>query len=218
MKDKLVHQYTEKLGIPPCNGKDQVILDLQIGVASPSFGAAHTLNLLIHGSEQQTGTEQTLQIQEAIETQTRAFMTDEATAAAELLYGQVAILNAAFNRYMQFATLSVSTPNFGTFFDAAMKAQEQARKTLQTLHDIKNPKPRTVFIKNAIAQQVNQLVTKTEELQKQLEDRPYAKVDFGSTETAKRSHEVIDLPSASVGTIDGANKRGRKGKSRPQLS
>ena len=43
-----------------------------------------------------------------------------------------------------------------------MKAQEQARKTLQTLHDIKNPQPRTVFIKNAIAQQGNQLVTKTD--------------------------------------------------------
>ncbi len=145
-------------------------------------------------------------------------MADEATAAAELLYGQVVILNATFNRYMQFATLSVSSPNFGTFFDAAIKAQEQARKTLQTLHDIKNPKPRTVFIKNAIAQQVNQLVTKTEELQKQLEAQPYAKVDFGSAEIAERSHEVIDLPAASVGTINGANKRGRKGKGSAELA
>ncbi len=165
MKDKLIQQYTEKLGVPPCNDRDQVILDLQIfGVASPSFGAAHTLNLLIHGA-------------------------------------------------------------FVIYSDAAMKAQEQARKTLQTLHDIKNPKPRTVFIKNAIAQQVNQLVTKTEELQKQLEDRPYAKVDFGGTEIAERSHEVIDLPAASVGTIaegrprvnDEANKRGRKSKSSKEL-
>jgi hypothetical protein len=220
MKDKVMQQYVEKLGVPPSNENDrnQVILDLQmLGVASPSFGAAHTLDLLIHGSEKYANTAQTLQLQEAIETQTKAFMTDEATTAAELLYGQVAILNAAFNRYMQFATLSANTPNFGTFFDAAMKVQEQARKTLQTLHDIKNPKPRTVFIKNAIAQQVNQLVTKTEELQKQLEAQPYAKVDFGSTEIAERAHEVIDLPAASVGTIDGANKRARKGKSSSKL-
>ena len=128
------------------------------------------------------------------------------------------ILNATFNRYMQFATLSANTPHFGTFFDAAMKAQEQSRKTLQTLHDIKNPKPRTVFIKNAIAQQVNQLVAKTEELQKQLEAQPYAKVDFGSAEIAERSDEVIDLPAASVGAIDGANKCGRKGKSSAKLA
>ncbi len=214
MKDKLTQQYTEKLGTPPSIDNDRVILDLQmLGVAAPSFGAAHTLNLLVHGSPEHTTTEQTLQIQEAIEAQTQAFMTDEATAAAELLYGQVAILNATFNRYMQFVTLSANTPHFGTFFDAAMKAQEQARKTLQTLHDIKNPKPRTVFIKNAIAQQVNQLITKTEELQKQLEAQPYAKVDFGSAETTERSHEVINLPAASVGTIDGTKKRGRKGKS-----
>jgi hypothetical protein len=220
MKDKLIQQYTEKLGVPPSddNDRDQVILDLQmLGVASPSFGAAHTLDLLIHGSEKSANTAQTLQLQEAIKSQTRAFMTDEATAAAELLYGQVVILNATFNRYMQFATLSANTPHFGTFFDAAMKAQEQVRKTLQTLHDIKNPKPRTVFIKNAIAQQVNQLVTKTEELQKQLEAQPYAKVDFGGTEITERSPEVIDLPAASVGTIYGAKKPGRKGKSSAKL-
>ena len=209
-----MQQYIEKLGVPPTDDGDRAILDLQmLGVASPSFGAAHTLDLLIHGSEKFANTAQTLQLQEAIESQTQAFMTDEATAAAELLYGQVAILNATFNRYMQFATLSANTPHFGTFLDAAMKAQEQARKTLQTLHDIKNPKPRTVFIKNAIAQQINQLVTKTEELQKQLEAQPYAKVDFGSAETTERSHEVINLPAASVGTIDGTKKRGRKGKS-----
>ena len=210
MKDKLIDHYTEKLGTPPTG--ERINLNL-LGVASPSFGSAHTLNLLIHRSPVDATSEQTLQIQEAIESQTQAFMTDEATAAAELLYGQVVILNTAFNQYMNFATLSANTPHFGTFFDAAMKAQEQARKTLQTLHDIKNPKPRTVFIKNAIAQQVNQLVTKTEELQKQLEAQPYAKVDFGSAEIAERTHEVIDLPAASVGTIDGTKKRGRKGKS-----
>ena len=218
MTDKLIQQYTEKLGVPPCNDRDQVILDLQMfGVASPSFGAAHTLNLLIHGAEEYTGTEQTAKIQETIEAQAKALATDEATTVTELLYGQVAILNAAFNRYMQMAALTTNSNQFGTFFDAAMKAQEQARKTLLTLHDIKNPKPRTVFIKNAIAQQVNQLVTKTEELQKQLEAQPYAKVDFGSAEIAERSHQVIDLPAASVGTIDGAKKRGRKGKSSVKL-
>lgn len=215
MKKKLIEQYTEKLGTPP--NSDRINLNL-LGIALPSFGAAHTINLLIHRSPVDATSEQTLQIQDAIESQTQALMNDEATAVAELLYGQVAILNTTFNQYMNLATLSANTPHFCTFFDAAMKAQEQARKTLQTLHDIKNPKPRTVFIKNAIAQQVNQLVTKTEELQKQLEAKPYAKVDFGSTETAKRSYEVIDLPAASVGTIDGAKKRGRKGKSSAQLA
>ena len=218
MTDKLIQQYTEKLGVPPCNDRDQVILDLQMfGVASPSFGAAHTLNLLIHGAEEYTGTEQTAKIQETIEAQAKALATDEATTVTELLYGQVAILNAAFNRYMQMAALTTNSSQFVIYSDAAIKAQEQARKTLQTLHDIKNPKPRTVFIKNAIAQQVNQLVTKTEELQKQLEAQPYAKVDFGSAEIAERSHQVIDLPAASVGTIDGAKKRGRKGKSSVKL-
>ena len=214
MNDKLIAQYTEKLGTPP---DSEINLNL-LGVASPSFGAAHTLNLLIHGAEKYTGTEQTLQIQEAIESQTKALMTDEVTAVTELLYGQVAILNAAFNRHMRTAALATNSNHLHMYFEAAMKAQEQARKTLQTIHDIKNPKPKTVFIKNAIAQQVNQLVTKTEELQKQLEAQPYAKVDFGSTEIAERSHEVIDLPAVSVGTLDGAKKLGRKAKSSPKLT
>ena len=215
MKDKLIAQYTEKLGTPP-NG-ERINLNL-LGVASPSFGAAHTLNLLINRSPVAATSEQTLQIQKAIESQTQALMDDEVTAVAEILYGQVAILNTTFNQYMNLATVSANTPYFGTFFDAAMKAQEQARKTLQTLHDIKNPKPRTVFIKNAIAQQIDRLVTKTEELHKQLEAQPHAKVDFGSAEIAERTHEVINLPAASVGTIDGAKKRGRKGKSSTKLA
>jgi hypothetical protein len=215
MKNKLIEQYTEKIGTPPTG--ERINLNL-LGVASPSFGAAHTLNLLIHRSPVDATSEQTLQIQEAIAAQTQAFMTDEATAAAELLFGQVVILNTAFNQYMNLATLSANTPHFGTFFDAAMKAQEQARNTIKTLHDIKNPKPKTVFIKNAIVQQVNKLLIKTEELQKQFETQTYATMDFGSTKVTERLPEVIDLPPASVGTIDGANKRGRKGKSRPQLS
>jgi hypothetical protein len=215
MKNKLIEQYTEKLGTPPTG--DRINLNL-LGVASPSFGAAHTLNLLIHRSPIDATSEQTLQIQDAIESQTKALMTDEATAVTELLYAQVAILNTVFNRYMQMATLTNNSNQFVIYSEAAMKAQEQTRKTLQTLHDIKNPKPKTVFIKNAIAQQVNQLVTKTEELQKQLEAQPYAKVDFGSTEIAERSPETIDLPAASVGTIDGAKKRSRKGKSSAKLA
>ena len=215
MKDKLIAQYTEKLGTPP-NG-ERINLNL-LGVASPSFGAAHTLNLLINRSPVAATSEQTLQIQKAIESQTQALMDDEVTAVAEILYGQVAILNTTFNQYMNLATVSANTPYFGTFFDAAMKAQEQSRKTLQTLHDIKNPKPRTVFIKNAIAQQIDRLVTKTEELHKQLEAQPHAKVDFGSAEIAERTHKVINLPAASVGTIDGAKKCGRKGKSSTKLA
>ncbi len=203
MKSNIIQQYTEKLGVPPTDDDDRVILDLHmLGVVSPSFGAAHTLNLLIHGAEEYSGTEQTAKIQEAIEDRAKALTIDEATAVTELIYGQVAILNAAFNRYMQMAALTTNSNQFVIYSEAAMKVQEQARKTLQTLHDIKNPKPRKVFIKNAIEQQVNQLVTKTEELQKQLEAQPYAKLDLGSAETTERSHEVIDLPAASVGKID----------------
>ncbi len=157
-----------------------------LGVASPSFRAAYKIDAVAHIFDQDASSEQTTILMEAIEQQIKAFMTDEGIAAAEMLYGQVAILNTTFNKFMPIASISAGKDNFEKYFDTAMKAQEQARKTLQTLYDIKNSKLRTVFIKNAIAQQVNQLAIQTEKIQKQLETQPYVKDDFGSTQEAER--------------------------------
>ena len=182
---KLFDLYRDKLGTDTIGADGRLDL-LALGIAAPQFGAAHTLDTVAHLGEPQP--EDTIVMLGAIEQQTIAFMTDEATAAAELLYGQVMVLNAAFNKFMQLATLTIRTnpDRFETFFDAAMKAQEQARKTLQTLHDIKNPKPRTVFIKNAIAQQVNQLVTKTEELQKKIEAQNGSPIDIEPVQSSRQ--------------------------------
>ena len=148
-----------------CNGKsDNVILC----AVDPTFGAAQTANTIANFGMGHNSLLSTMTLKQAIEQQTQAFLKDDATAIAELLYGHVVVLNTAFQSYMQVAAMCRDSGERIALFDAALKAQEQVRKTLQTLHDIKNPKPRTVFIKNAIAQQVNQLVTKTEELQKQL--------------------------------------------------
>ena len=184
----------------------------------PTFGAAQTANTITNFGMGDNSLLSTMTLKQAIEEQTQAFLKDDTTATIELLYGHIVVLNTAFQNYMQVAAMCGHAGERTALFDAALKAQEHVRKTLQTLHDIKNPKPRTVFIKNAIAQQVNQLAIQTEKIQKQLETQPYAKVDFGSTEATERSPEVIDLPAASVGTLDGAKKRGRKGKSSTKLA
>jgi hypothetical protein len=98
--------------------------------------------------------------------------------------------------------------------EMALKCQEQCRKTLKTLNDIQNPQPKTVFIKNAIAQQVNQLAVQTEQLQKQLEAQPYAAMDIGSQREATRETEPIDIPATPLATLNGATKRDRKSYSR----
>lgn len=164
LQNKTLKNYQEKLGEPFTNHLDFHLL----GVADTSFGAASVIDTIAHtGIHDESRT--TVQLtQDAIEAQTKAFLNDDVTAAAELLYGQVLTLNAAFNKLMQLSVLMMKSDSFETMFDAALKAQEQARRTLQTISEIKNPKPKQMIIRNAIAQQVNQLTVKTEELEKRL--------------------------------------------------
>ena len=164
LQNKTLKNYQEKVGEPFSDFLDFHLL----GVADPSFGAATAIDTIAHVGVNDEYTTTTQLTHEAIEAQTKAFLDDDVTAAAELLYGQVLTLNAAFNKLMQLSILMMKGDRFEVMFDAALKAQEQARRTLQSLHDIKNPKPKQMIIRNAIAQQVNQLTVKTEELEKRL--------------------------------------------------
>ncbi len=164
LQDKTLKNYLEKAGEPIDNWLDQSLL----GVVDPSYGAAATIDTIAHLEVSDKSTA-TIQItQDSIASQTKAFLDDDVTAAAELLYGQVLTLNAAFNKLMQLSFLMLKGDRFEVMFEAALKAQEQARRTLQTISEIKNPKPKQMIIRNAIAQQVNQLTVKTEELEKRL--------------------------------------------------
>jgi hypothetical protein len=180
LQNKTLKNYQEKIGEPFSNRLDFHLL----GVADPSFGAASAIDTIAHMGLNDDSTTTVQLTQDAIEAQTKGFLDDDVTAAAELLYGQVLTLNAAFNKLMQLAILQMTQPGqpsrYEALFDMALKAQEQARRTLQTLSEIKNPKPSAVYIKNAIAQQVNQLTVKTEELEKRLQGGTPVAVEFHS--------------------------------------
>jgi hypothetical protein len=176
LQNKTLKNYQQKVGEPVDSRLDLHLL----GVADPSYGAATTINTVAHLGVNENSTATTQLTQDSIEAQTKAFLDDDVTAAAELLYGQVLTLNAVFNKLIQMSVLMLNGDGFDTMFDAALKAQEQARRTMQTITEIKNPKPSAVFIKNAIAQQVNQLTVKTEELEKRLQGGNPVTVEFHS--------------------------------------
>lgn len=180
LHNKTLKNYQDKLGEPFTNRLDFHLL----GVADPSFGAASAIDTIAHMGLNDDSTTTVQLTQDAIEAQTKAFLNDDVTAAAELLYGQVLTLNAAFNKLMQLSTLMMKTDSFEVMFDAALKAQEQARRTLQTIAEIKNPKPKQMIIRNAIAQQVNQLTVKTEELEKRLKG--------GYSQPVKISSKIVE--------------------------
>jgi hypothetical protein len=208
----LASEYNTKVG-QPTKQEGGHLFDLHLlGVASPSYGAARTLDMLLHSHAQTS--DQSVKLRKSIDAQTKVFMSDEATAAAEILYGQVVILNTSFNKYLQLSTLVKTIEQQALYIEMALKCQEQSRKTIESLSNIKNPTPKTVFIKNAIAQQVNQLVIKTEELQKRFEAQPYAAMDTGISSETKRETETIDTPATPLATLDRGTESRRKSNSR----
>jgi hypothetical protein len=176
LENKLVKKYQDKLGQPLTDRLDLHLL----GVADPSFGAASAVNIITHMGIDDDCAATSQLTHESIESQTKAFLDDDVTVTANLLYQQVLTLNAAFNKLMELTFVLTRSDQFEAMFEAAMKAQEQSRRTLQTLSEIRNPKPNAVYIKNAIAQQVNQLTVKTEELEKRLQGGNPLPVEFHS--------------------------------------
>jgi hypothetical protein len=198
--DELVQKYKNAFGdLPEKDDDGSVYIDFQkLGIVDPSFAAARTaLIQSYHGGDKSFDGDQALEIQGAIKRKAKS--TDILESSVEALYGQFIVLNTAFTSYVQLSALTRDPGHKQSFFDMAMKAQDQARKTLETINSIKNPQPKAVYIKQAIAQQVNQLLVKTEELQKRLETQPYAPVDFGSEiETT-----AVDAGAQTLEAIDG---------------
>lgn len=86
---------------------------------------------------------------------TRELRTMQAQALADpgdtrmidrMLLSQATILQALFVRYMERSVAAASPPQAVALADLALKAQNQCRRTLATLAEVRNPR-RTQFIK-----------------------------------------------------------------------
>jgi hypothetical protein len=199
-KDKLAQKHKNTFGGLPFQEDDGLIyFDFQkLGIVDTSLGAARTaLVQAYHGESKAFDGDYALEIEEVICRNAKS--SDILESSVEALYGQFVVLNTAFNSYVQLSATIRDTEKTRIYFEMAIKAQEQARKTLETINSIKNPQPKAVYIKQEIVQQVNQLLLKTKELQKRVEAQPYAPVDFGSEiETA-----AVDAGEQALDAIDG---------------
>jgi hypothetical protein len=93
-------------------------------------------------------------------------------------------------------------------YEMALKFQEATRKAVLSLNEIRNPKKSATFIKNAIAQQVNQLVTSQDRQQNKLGDSYAPQVDI----SAETETERIDRDLATLEKVNRGAKRTRKTK------
>ena len=117
--------------------------------------------------------------------------------AEELLTSQALVLNALFVQSVQVASGVVLPSGDPTlperYMKLALKAQEQSRKALQTLADLKHPKRQTVFIKNQ-----QNLLQLEQQQQHALKEGTYAPLDIRSTTEATASNPTVE----AVGAIE----------------
>ncbi|GAB4232438.1 MAG: hypothetical protein Kow00121_60540 [Elainellaceae cyanobacterium] len=78
-------------------------------------------------------------------------------SAHRILMSQVLSLNAIYEQHAKMASVVADLEQRERLFAIAFKAQEQMRRTLDSLSDIKNPKKPSQFIKNYVKEQINQL-------------------------------------------------------------
>jgi hypothetical protein len=81
-----------------------------------------------------------------------------------------------------------------------LKAQDQSRKTILALHELRNPKKPSQFIKNYVHQQLNQVQLEQQELKQQLEAATNAQVDIGSETEAGRANPAVETLGIQHGT------------------
>ncbi|MBN3949952.1 MAG: hypothetical protein HWQ38_27160 [Nostoc sp. NMS7] len=119
-----------------------------------------------------------------------------------ILHSQIAMLNTLAAHFMNKAIGGYDAPQVLQalpqlpleFANISLKCQAEMRKCIALLHEIKNPKKPTQFIKSYVNQQLNQLEIKQQELKERIEASNHAQVDF----TSKGEAEAIDTAVATV--------------------
>ena len=163
-----------------------------------------------------------------IAAQTSQLKKGDASKIEELLYAQALTLDATFHKFLAMAasgTSQVSLMNerfevITGLAALALKAQEQSRKTLVALAEIKNPKRSTTFIKNYVDKQLNQLdaePSKSSCQPKQLQEDNRATLDNlsqGETTTVDTAMETVAEVYGSSNTRRESNKRQKQHQTR----
>ena len=148
----------------------------------------------------------------SVEAACEAIKGGDLTLAEELLTSQALVLNALFNQSVQVASMVIapggSDPTFPErYMKLALKAQEQSRKTLQTLADLKHPKRQTIFIKNQ-----QNLLQLEQQQQHALKEGTYAPLDIRSTTEATASNPTVEAVDAIERPQDPRGKSPKRSK------
>lgn len=133
---------------------------------------------------------------------------DHLQAVEEILINQAHTLENLFHHCIEKVTGSKYINQLQVYMTMALKAQDQCRKTLVSLAQIKNPR-QTSFIKqqnNAINQQVNLEKIQDHKTNELLEVKPYDTMDTRTPITAISTHPSME----TLAEIDRSENHRRK--------
>lgn len=126
-----------------------------------------------------------------------------------LLYAQAEILNTLFTRSVSKLNHAQTLEGLRAHSEIAFKAQNQCRRTVAALTELKHPKKKPTFIKqqnNAVNQQVNNSENISDSQNEKMEQGDGERLDTGETQAAigvDTTVETLDIHS-------GANIPGRE--------
>ena len=179
-------------------------------IANPLYSQAQTL---LKVGKQPVDAKNILTVIEAFAEQAKKTRDGDTYELELILHGQISMLSALSADFMNKAIGGYTAPEVlgqfpqlpGEFANIALKCQSEMRKCIDLLHQIKNPKKPSTFIKNYVNQQLNQLQVEQQELKQQLEQANGKELDTIRTGETKASYQEVE----TVGEINGSRKRRR---------
>lgn len=196
----------------------------KFSVESPEWAAAQTIGWTLYG-KQLYSSDKAFALLPTLTDSAAQVRKGDLLEAERILLSQAEVLQAFFNRTLGLAAFMMDKPETcERYASLAFRAQEQCRKTLVALAELKNPKKPTQFIKNYVDKQLNQLKVEHEQPQTEprstdeksaiidnlstmtqsLEASPYATLDTRSQATTARTDSDLE----SVGVVNGSDNRG----------
>ena len=160
-----------------------------LGIASPEFSAATTIAVLTYGTDPNSRDDRGRAVEPVRDNIADLVRTPEIDGAI-ILASQIGVLNAVFNRYTQISMslLERGKPEWESALHLALRAQNEARRSIVSLNLLRHPKQAAVFIKK----QQNNLV---------VDGGKNAQMDVGIAAAAIGANQDL----AAVGGLDGGN-------------
>ena len=164
----------------------------QLGIINPQFLAATTIGVITYGLAPERGADRGRAVAPVRDNSSDLARTPDLDGAI-LLSSQIQVLNAIFNRFtlISMSALESGKPGWEPALHLALRAQNECRRSIVSLNELRNPK-KTTFIKKNIERQQNNLV---------VEAKGDAQMDGGIQAEAVG----VDHGLAAVGELHGGN-------------